>query len=196
MLMATIQRLRDRVKPATAPGMTAPEPLDSEKQPARRAVPLHRLQAILRTTRLEPASAPPSADGPQSGGYHPPVDTDQKNQQGARHVRAAEGRDRTRTPLIFAQTVCVPCCSSRAGQNRKAPREKQPFLAQFTERGFRCRAFRGRDHQPARDNHRAVQSANLAESSPHPIPNHRAAKPARSDEPKPGHLAGRSGRSG
>ena len=194
--MATIQRFRNRVEPATAPRMTAAEPIDSEKQPARSSVPLHRLQAILRTARLEPASAPPSAHGAQSGGYHPPVDTDQKNQQGARHVRVAEGRDRTRTPLIFAQTVCVSCCSSRAGQNRKAPREKQPFLAQFTERGLRCRGFSGRDYQPARNNHRAMQPANLTESSPYPIPNHRAAKPTRSDEPKPGHLPGRSGRRG
>ena len=134
--MATIQRFRNRVEPATAPRMTAAEPLDSEKQPARSSVPLHRFQAILRTARLEPASAPPSAHGAQSGGYHPPVDTDQKNQQGARHVRVAEVRDRTRTPLIFAQIWPTTSAgggttgrSRRGGQSQEAALRRAPFGA-------------------------------------------------------------------
>jgi hypothetical protein len=81
--------------------------------------------------------------------------------------------------------------SSRAGQNRKPPRQNQPFLSHFGKRCRRCRGF-GHDHnQKSRSNESPMQAANLTQSPPDAVACHCRAQPPRSYQAKPRSATGR-----
>lgn len=55
--------------------------------------------------------------------------------------------------------------SSRAGQDREASGEKQPFLAKFHKRGLGSRAFGHQNDEPARGNQGTMEAADLFETT-------------------------------
>jgi len=143
--------------PLSTPRVAAGDAFEAQPRAAEGAMKLDSLQTILRAVRFETAAAARAAHKMQKRPQRPTIQMDEKN-----HGRFHLG----------------------AWQNRKPPRQKQPFLAQFGVVRRGRRGFRDSDHQPAGENSRTFLPADLPHAAADKVANHRAADPFGRDEAK------------
>lgn len=116
---------------------------------------LDGLQTILRAAWFETAAAARATHKMQKRPQRPAIEMDEKN-----HDRFHLG----------------------AGQNRKPPRQKQPFLTQFGVTDCGRRGFCDRHHQPPGQNTWTFLPADLPHPAANEVANHRTADPLGRDE--------------
>jgi hypothetical protein len=73
---------------------------------------------------------------------------------------------------IYFLTSSALLRSARAGQNRKPPRENQPFLSQFLKTGLGGHRFGSDYDQKSRGKQRSMDATDFTQSSPHPVACH------------------------
>lgn len=100
-------------------------------------------------------------------------------------------QQRTHRPTVEVNEKNHDCFHLGAGQNRKPPRQKQPFLAQIGPGRLRRRRFCHRHHQPPGRNVRPLKTTHLAELTPHAIADDRTAHPLRGDQSEAAWATGR-----
>lgn len=151
------ESFRHGVIPLSTPRVAAGNAFEAQPRATEGAMKLDGLQTILRAAGFETAAAARTAYKMQKRPQRPTIQMDEKN-----HGRFHLG----------------------AWQNRKPPRQKQPFLTQFGVAHRGRRGFCDGHHQPAGGNTRAFLPADLPHPAADEVPNHRATDPFGRDKTK------------
>ena len=114
-------RLRHRIVPSPAPGMTSPEPFQAQPSAAERAMSLHCFEKIRRTGWMKPAAVTRPSQPREHGREHPLVGANeetnkQDHRQGHRIGVRRPGRNRRPSCFILllrllALVLVIRSCS-------------------------------------------------------------------------------------